>query len=125
MSRRARIRRWIGNSGQGTFHTFHDQLWLLSAHNPCRYFSFDVITALSFGEPVGFLDSKSDVQGLITNMDKSMYRQKLSLYPPVAWFARNTVIGRRMFISRRTDKSGLGLFMAVRLNSSHSDCSNR
>ncbi|KAL8998122.1 MAG: hypothetical protein Q9169_002743 [Polycauliona sp. 2 TL-2023] len=77
-----------------------------------RYFSFDVITALSLGEPLGFLDAKNDVRGLMANMDKSMYRQKLSLYPHVAWFARNTALGRYMFLSRRTDKSGLGVFMA-------------
>ncbi|KAI4117410.1 MAG: hypothetical protein LQ345_002351 [Seirophora villosa] len=59
-----------------------------------RYFSFDVITALSFGESLGFLDAKSDVRGLIGNMDKAMYLQKISLYPPIAWFARKTFLGR-------------------------------
>ncbi|KAL8656290.1 MAG: hypothetical protein Q9226_002719, partial [Calogaya cf. arnoldii] len=77
-----------------------------------RYFSFDVITVLSFGQSLGFLDAKSDVRGLMVNMDKAMYFQKLSLYPPIAWFARNTFLGRWIFVSQRTDKTGLGLFMA-------------
>jgi hypothetical protein len=80
-----------------------------------RYFSFDAVTAVSFGDPVGFLDARSDVRGLIENMDKAMYLQTLSLYPPVSWFARNTALGRWIFVSQRTDKEGLGLFMAVGL----------
>jgi len=84
------------------------------AYSPhCRYFSFDAVTAVSFGAPVGFLDTRSDVHGLIENMDKAMYLQTLSLYPPVSWFARHTALGRWMFVSQRTDKEGLGLFMEV------------
>lgn len=78
-----------------------------------RYFSFDAITAISFGEPVGFLDARSDVRGLIANMDKAFYLQKLSFYPPIARFARNNALGRRIFVSQRTDTAGLGLFMEV------------
>lgn len=80
----------------------------------CRFFSFDAITALSFGDAVGFLDAKEDVRGLISNMEKSMYRQKLSLYPPISWFARHTALGRWMFVAQGTDNEGLGLFIAVR-----------
>ncbi|KAL8660628.1 MAG: hypothetical protein Q9202_006373 [Teloschistes flavicans] len=77
-----------------------------------RYFSFDAITAVSFGEPTGFLTAQGDVRGLVENMDKAMYRQKISFYPHLAWFARATALGRRIFVSRRTDTQGLGLFMA-------------
>lgn len=78
-----------------------------------RLFSFDVITAVSFGEPIGFMTARGDVRALIENMDKAMYRQKLSFYPHLAWFARASALGRRIFVSQRTDTHGLGLFMAV------------
>lgn len=78
-----------------------------------RYFSYDAITAVSFGEPLGFLDARRDIKGLIGNMEKAMYVVKMSLYPTVSWFARNNPLGRWIFVSQRTDKKGLGLFMAV------------
>ncbi|KAI4193810.1 MAG: hypothetical protein LQ350_008136 [Teloschistes chrysophthalmus] len=77
-----------------------------------RLFSFDAITAVSFGEPIGFMNARGDVRALIENMDKAMYRQKISFYPHLAWFARATALGQRIFVSQRTDTQGLGLFMA-------------
>ncbi|RMJ16805.1 hypothetical protein CDV36_003522 [Fusarium kuroshium] len=57
------------------------------------YFSFDVITAMSMGTPVGFMDAKDDVRGLIRNMEE-------------------TAVRRRLFVSSPNDRRGLGLFMA-------------
>lgn len=103
----------LGNLGKACF--FHHKLQSIATAYPPhrRYFSFDAVTAVSFGAPVGFLDARSDVRGLIENMDKAMYRQTLSLYPPISWFARHTAVGRWIFVSQRTDKEGLGLFMKV------------
>lgn len=58
--------------------------------------------------------AKEDVGGLIENMDNAMYLQKMSLYPKVSSFARNTFLGRWLFVARTTDRVGLGIFMAVR-----------
>ncbi|KAM4060578.1 cytochrome p450 [Hirsutella rhossiliensis] len=78
-----------------------------------RYFSFDVIAAMSLGIQLGFMDAKGDVRGLIRNMGQTTaLQQRLSLYPPIAAFARNNPLGRRLFVSRPTDRRGLGLFMA-------------
>src|SRR5947209_2173961 len=102
----------LGDMGKAGFFDEKCQSSALAYGSCCRYFSFDAVTAVSFGDPVGFLDARSDVRGLIENMDKAMYLQTLSLYPPVSWFARNTALGRWIFVSQRTDKEGLGLFMA-------------
>lgn len=70
---------------------------------------------MSLGTPVGFMDAKDDVRGLIRNMEETAVReQRLSLFPPISAFARNNPLGRRLFVSRPSDRRGLGLFMAVR-----------
>ena len=87
-----------------------------------RYFSFDAVTAISLGQPIGFLDSGTDVRGLIGHMDHSMYLQKLSLHPTVAWFARSNALGRWLFVSQRTDSKGLGKFMAASVSLTPNRC---
>ncbi|KAM6530107.1 hypothetical protein FALCPG4_008231 [Fusarium falciforme] len=68
---------------------------------------------MSLGTPVGFMDAKDDVRGLIRNMEETAVReQRLSLFPPISAFARNNPLGRRLFVSRPSDPRGLGLFMA-------------
>jgi hypothetical protein len=80
-----------------------------------RYFSFDVITAIALGTPVGFMDAKGDVRDLIANMEETAgFQQRLSLFPPIGAFARNNPLGRRLFVSTVDDQRGLGKFMAVR-----------
>lgn len=70
---------------------------------------------MSLGTPVGFMDAKDDVRGLIRNMEETAVReQRLSLFPPISAFARNSPLGRRLFVSSPSDRRGLGVFMAVR-----------
>ncbi|KEZ40170.1 hypothetical protein SAPIO_CDS9220 [Scedosporium apiospermum] len=81
-------------------------LWIM-------YFSFDIITAVALGTPVGFMDAKGDVRDLIANMEETAgFQQRLSLYPPIGAFARNNPLGRRLFVSTVDDQRGLGKFMA-------------
>ncbi|UPK92403.1 hypothetical protein LCI18_003338 [Fusarium solani-melongenae] len=92
---------------------FHQEFSCPAAVFNKRYFSFDVITAMSVGTPVGFMDAKDDVRGLIRNMEETAVReQRLSLFPPISAFARNNPLGRRLFVSHPSDRRGLGLFMA-------------
>jgi hypothetical protein len=82
----------------------------------CRYFGMDAFTLFSWGETFGFLDTKSDIRNLIGSSYKIYPLQTWTRYPPVAWFARHTTLGRRVFarmISRRSDEEGVGLFIDV------------
>ncbi|KAA8900648.1 cytochrome P450 monooxygenase [Sphaerosporella brunnea] len=80
-----------------------------------EWFTYDVISYLSFGEPIGFIAARADVRDLIKNYsDASMLLEILALLPKVSWWMRKTWVGRKFLMAKAGDRKGVGVIMAER-----------
>jgi len=75
-----------------------------------EFLTYDIITRLCFGEPYGFIKSRTDKDGLIEGLHKSLpLIGILSRLPGLAWAVK--AIG---LVPKAGDKNGLGLILAQR-----------
>lgn len=81
----------------------------------CRWFAYDTICQLSFGEPLGFVKEGRDIEDLIGNFhDMAPFAAVVGALP---WLARPLLenpLTRRFAMPKPGDGSGTGKIMAVR-----------
>lgn len=95
-----------------THHRYTTRIRFLRPNH--RWLAYDVISGVAFGESIGFVKDRKDVRNLIKNFsDVSKFLEILALLPELSWLARNTRLGRKAFMAKPTDKSGVGVVMAV------------
>jgi cytochrome P450 len=76
------------------------------------YFTQDAISAVEFGEPFGYMEADDDFQGVIGAMENMMMPCAImSLLPAVLWLVTSPV--GKLFLPRKTDKSGVGRLLGV------------
>lgn len=80
-----------------------------------RWFAYDTICQLSFGEPLGFVKEGRDIEDLIENFhDMAPFAAVVGALP---WLARpflENPITRRFAMPKPGDGTGTGKIMAVR-----------
>ncbi|KAF2396049.1 flavonoid 3',5'-hydroxylase [Trichodelitschia bisporula] len=79
------------------------------------FFAYDVISDIGFGAPFGFVESESDVGGLIQGIHDGMpvFGLLARLYP-FTNALKNTWIGERFLVAKSSDNSGIGVLMRFR-----------
>ncbi|OJJ60268.1 hypothetical protein ASPSYDRAFT_57695 [Aspergillus sydowii CBS 593.65] len=79
----------------------------------CQFLTLDVITAVAFGEPMGFLEHNEDLHGYIAN--------QTAMLPIFEWFSTLPILEKMMRLPgisqlampKPTDTQGAGLLMGV------------
>lgn len=63
---------------------------------------------------MGFIKERKDVGGLIASFANVVsHLEFLGRVPRLSGFARKTWLGRKLFVARPGDKSGIGILMTV------------
>ena len=77
--------------------------------------AYDVISEIAFGKPFGFVETSSDVGGLVQGFHDGlpMFGLLARLYPFTNWI-KKTWIGERFFVAKPEDNSGIGMLMKFR-----------
>jgi cytochrome P450 len=76
------------------------------------YFTQDAMSAVEFGEPFGYMDADEDFYGAIDALEGMLLPVAImSLLPSVLWLVTSPVA--RLFLPRKTDKSGVGRLLGV------------
>lgn len=79
-----------------------------------RWFAYDVVSQVTFGEPIGFIKSQRDVRNIIRGFTEDYWLLEiLARVPKVSWWLRNTHVGRKFFMAKPTDTAGVGVVLAV------------
>lgn len=90
--------------------------YLIIKAESCRWFAYDTICQLSFGEPLGFVKEGRDIESLIENFyNMAPFAAIVGALP---WLARpflENPITRRFAMPKPGDGTGTGKIMAVRL----------
>ena len=111
------VTRWILQHGLSTF-TAQRLVQFMIVHW-CRWFAYDTICQLSFGEPLGFVKEGRDIENLIDNFHKmAPFAAVVGALP---WLARpflENPITRRFAMPKPGDGTGTGKIMAVRCKES-------
>ncbi|KAI5776794.1 cytochrome P450 [Geopyxis carbonaria] len=124
----ARVEHWISKLGTA----YADTALALKFDDIAQYFAFDVITELTFGKPLGFVENLQDCYGLIETINGHLFIQGMLSRLP--WLARGARALNPMGWGEPTpkDKSGLGRIMRVaeeqleeRLSNPHSSANQR
>lgn len=80
-----------------------------------RWFAYDTICQLSFGEPIGFVRQARDVSNLIENFhDMAPFAAIVGALPWLCAPILQSPITKWLFMPRPGDTSGTGKIMAVR-----------
>jgi cytochrome P450 len=99
----------------------HGHSKISSPNDPCsgidlrrRWFAYDMICQLSFGEPIGFVEQGKDVENLIKNFhDMAPFAAVVGALP---WLCKPVLehpLTRRFAMPKSGDSSGTGKIMAV------------
>ena len=77
--------------------------------------AFDIISEIGFGEPIGFVETGSDVGGLIKNLHEALpaFGILSRLHPFTSWVKR-TWVGEKYLVARPEQDSGIGMVMRFR-----------
>ena len=77
--------------------------------------AFDIISEIGFGEPIGFVQTGSDVGGLIKNLHDALpaFGILSRLHPFTSW-VKQTWIGNKYLVARPENNSGIGMVMRFR-----------
>lgn len=79
------------------------------------WLAVDAVSLLITGKPLGFIESESDVRGLLYIKDNTFHWLGfLAIQENLSWYVRNTWLGKNLVMARATDKSGVGVFMNER-----------
>ncbi|THV68320.1 flavonoid 3',5'-hydroxylase [Aureobasidium pullulans] len=81
------------------------------------YMAYDVISEVGFGAPFGFIESGSDVAGLIQGFHEGLvpFGLMARLYPFTNW-VKSTSFGDKHLVARPEQESGIGTLMRFRDN---------
>lgn len=77
--------------------------------------AFDIISEIGFGAPFGFVETGTDVGGLIQGFHDGLpiFGFVSLVYPFTQWF-RDTWLGEKYLVSKPEDESGIGALMRFR-----------
>ena len=80
-----------------------------------RFMAFDVISEIGFGAPFGFVETSSDIGGLIQGLRNGLpiFGLLARMYPLTYWI-KKTWMGDKYLVSKPNDKSGFGVMMHFR-----------
>ncbi|KAF2748279.1 flavonoid 3',5'-hydroxylase [Sporormia fimetaria CBS 119925] len=105
-----RIEEWLSKIGDlfGDGKKFDFAPWAV-------YMAYDIISEIGFGEPIGFVRSGSDVDGLIQGFHDGLlpFGLMARLWPFTNW-AKRTWFGEKYLVAKPEDNSGIGMLMRFR-----------
>ncbi|KAF1997721.1 flavonoid 3',5'-hydroxylase [Amniculicola lignicola CBS 123094] len=105
-----RIEGWLDRIGElfGNGEKFDFAPWAV-------YMAYDIISEIGFGAPFGFVDSGSDVGGLIQGFHDGLlpFGLMARLWPFTHWI-KSTWIGEKYLVAKPEDDSGIGMLMRFR-----------
>jgi len=83
--------------------------------NGIRFLAYDVISEVGFGAPFGFVQTGTDVGGLIKGFHDGLpaFGMMARLHPFTSWI-KETWIGERYLVAKPEDDSGTGTLMGFR-----------
>ncbi|CAD0049001.1 unnamed protein product [Aureobasidium pullulans] len=104
----ARFRKVAAGSYRHTGKKFDFAPWAV-------YMAYDVISEVGFGAPFGFIESGSDVAGLIQGFHEGLvpFGLMARLYPFTNW-VKSTSFGDKHLVARPEQESGIGTLMRFR-----------
>ncbi|KAG8528442.1 uncharacterized protein KY384_007360 [Bacidia gigantensis] len=104
------VKHWMNKIGS----TVSEKNTILDLDAWPRYLTFDVITDVAFGAPLGCIETAGDVGGIVENFRVGLTLAGLfmRLYPFTEWI-NTTWMGKYLQV-RPTDKTGWGLAMRLR-----------
>jgi hypothetical protein len=98
--------------GHSEVSSFNESYLGIDSHY--RWFAYDMICQLSFGEPIGFVEQGKDVENLIKNFhDMAPFAAVVGALP---WLCKPILehpLTRRFAMPKPGDSSGTGKIMAV------------
>lgn len=104
-----RIEQWLGRLGAlfGNGENFDFAPWAV-------YMAYDIISEIGFGKPIGFVESGSDIGGLIQGFHDGLvpFGLMARLWPFTDW-AKRTWLGE-FLVAKPEDKTGIGMLMRFR-----------
>ncbi|KAH7018093.1 cytochrome P450 [Microdochium trichocladiopsis] len=83
-----------------------DLVWLI------RYFTLDSVTALAYGEPLGYLDADDDLYGFNKQVGDMTVQVAVMLNTPVLRTIINSPLGPSL-MPKATDKDGMGKLIGI------------
>lgn len=82
-----------------------------------RWFTYDVVGSILFGEPIGFLEERQDIQGLVAATSQAFDTiDYLARVPKLSWFYRQTYLGRKLFQFQAEYQNGIQILQTVMNN---------
>ncbi|THC90663.1 hypothetical protein EYZ11_009872 [Aspergillus tanneri] len=79
-----------------------------------RWFTYDVVGRILFGEPIGFLEKRKDVHGLVAATSQTFDTiDYLARVPKLSWFYRETYLGRKLFQQQSEYQKGIQILQTV------------
>ena len=77
--------------------------------------AYDIVSDFGFGAPFGFVDSGTDIGGLIQGFhDGCTAFGLMGRFYPFTGLMKKTKIGRQMLVAKPGDKTGIGTLMTFR-----------
>ncbi|KAF2727605.1 cytochrome P450 [Polyplosphaeria fusca] len=79
------------------------------------FMAYDIISEIGFGAPFGFVESESDVGGLIQGFHDGLlpFGLMARLWPFTDWI-KSTWVGEKYLVAKPEDNSGIGMLMRFR-----------
>ncbi|KAE8316593.1 cytochrome P450 [Aspergillus transmontanensis] len=78
------------------------------------WFTYDVVGSILFGEPIGFLEKRQDIQGLVAGTSQAFDTiDYLARVPKLSWFYRQTYLGRKLFRLQAEYQNGIQILQIV------------
>ncbi|KAK3709860.1 hypothetical protein LTR37_010690 [Vermiconidia calcicola] len=98
--------RFVRKGGQGEVFDFAP--WAV-------FMAYDIISEIGFGAPIGFVESGTDVDGLIQGFHDGLPAfGLLGRLWPLTYKLKNTWFGEKFLVAKPEDKSGIGMLMRFR-----------
>jgi hypothetical protein len=89
-------------------------MWVFDADRRRRYMAYDIVSEIGFGAPFGFVESESDVGGLIQGFHDGLpaFGLMARLWPATEMI-KKTPLGK-FFVARPEHPTGIGALMRFR-----------
>ncbi|KAE8378161.1 cytochrome P450 [Aspergillus bertholletiae] len=78
------------------------------------WFTYDVVGCILFGEPIGFLENRQDIHGLVAGTSQAFDTiDYLARVPKLSWFYRKTYLGRKLFQLSAEYQNGIHILQTI------------
>ncbi|KAE8399510.1 cytochrome P450 [Aspergillus pseudonomiae] len=78
------------------------------------WFTYDVVGSILFGDPIGFLKKRQDIQGLVAATSQAFDTiDYLARVPKLSWFYRETYLGRKLFQFQAEYQNGIHVLHTI------------